>query len=96
MDKANRRYNDMRDDYEARLSKLREEILTLRQVVDSQRRDISHLESVVRMMRRIKGIEWLRRQSDLGFHQIIYNFSGNVLELTLTNYKFVWFEIYKW
>lgn len=24
-----------------------------------------------------------------------YNFSGNVLELTLTNYKFVWFEIYK-
>ncbi len=57
MDKANRRYNDMRDDYEARLSKLREEILTLRQVVDSQRRDISHLESVVRMMRRIKGIE---------------------------------------
>lgn len=57
MDKANRRYNDMRDDYETRLSKLREEILTLRQVVDSQRRDISHLESVVRMMRRIKGIE---------------------------------------
>ena len=57
MDKANRRYNTMRDDYETRLTKLREEILNLQKVVDTQRRDISHLESVVRMMRHIKGIE---------------------------------------
>ena len=57
MDKANRRYNTMRDDYETRLAKLREEISGLQRVIDTQRRDISHLESVVRMMRRIKGIE---------------------------------------
>lgn len=54
---SDRRCSELRDEYEARLKKANDENSSLRQVVETQRRDISHLESIVRMLRRLKGFD---------------------------------------
>jgi len=56
-DRSERRCSELRDEYEARLKKANDENSSLRQVVETQRRDISHLESIVRMLRRLKGFD---------------------------------------
>ena len=56
-DRSDRRCSELRDEYESRLNKVRDENSALRQVVETQRRDISHLESIVRMLRRLKGLD---------------------------------------
>ncbi len=56
-DRYDRRCSELRDEYEARLRKVSDENSSLRQVVETQRRDISHLESIVRMLRRLKGLD---------------------------------------
>ncbi len=56
-DRSERRCSELRDEYESRLNKVRDENSALRQVVETQRRDISHLESIVRMLRRLKGLD---------------------------------------
>ncbi len=56
-DRSESRFRELRDEYETRLSTIRDENNVLRQVVETQKRDISHLESIVRMLRRLKGVE---------------------------------------
>ena len=47
----------LRSEYETRIDKIVDENNSLRQVVEIQKRDISHLESIIRMLRRLKGVE---------------------------------------
>lgn len=57
VERTERKCSALRDEYEARIDKIVDENNSLRQVVETQRRDISHLESIVRMLRRLKGVE---------------------------------------
>ncbi len=54
---SGRRCNELRDEYETRLNRALNENRSLRQVVETQKRDISHLESIVRMLRHLKGVD---------------------------------------
>lgn len=55
--RSDKRCSDMREEYEARLQKAGEENTALRRTVEAQKRDISHLESMVRLLRRLKGVD---------------------------------------
>lgn len=50
------RFGKMRDEYESRLQTLRRENQGLKALVASKERDISHLESIMRVMQRLKGL----------------------------------------
>lgn len=56
-DRSGKRCDDLREEYETRLKKANDENSSLRQTVEAQKRDISHLESIVRMLRRLKGVD---------------------------------------
>lgn len=54
--RSERKLIALRSEYETRIGKIVDENNSLRQVVETQKRDISHLESIIRMLRRIKGV----------------------------------------
>ena len=56
MGKAKMRYKNMQESYESRIEHMRVENESLRQTVESQKRDIEHLESFVRMLSKLKGL----------------------------------------
>ncbi len=55
--RSERKFIALRSEYETRIDKIVGENNSLRQVVETQKRDISHLESIIRMLRRLKGVE---------------------------------------
>ena len=57
MGKAKIQYKDMQKGYESKIERLRIENESLRQTIESQKKDIEHLESFVRMLSKIKGLD---------------------------------------
>lgn len=64
MGKATMRYKDMQSGYESQIEHLRIENESLRQTLESQKRDIEHLESFVRMLSKLKGLDDTGRDLD--------------------------------